>query len=446
MGTSLIDRLWTRCSVAVVAFLAFTHITAHSAFAAEERRIELYNIHTKKTIDIVFKRDGKFVPDALQELNEFLKDWRRGVATKMDPALFDLIWEMHRELGSKKPIHVISGYRSPKTNAMLRKTRGGQAERSRHMTGQAMDIHFPDVSAKQLRNSALIRERGGVGYYPTSAIPFVHVDTGNVRHWPRLPRKELAILFPSGQSKHVPTDGRPLSKKDFQVALASLQAKGGELPVAVQRRLNGGSESRTVLAGLSPKDEAPAETPRPESKPKMVFASLTPFDGLTRSRASQEAEETKAARPEDDEPIVKTGLQPLALLRSEDGAPFRRDLVPNPTQRPSALIPQDEIASAPEYDDDHPDELDYAPFPILPFMTDTPVAEMDFGGNPDALDLRKVHLLFGESQNMLVSGFEPGLQFVKLHWAQTFRGAAVNTSLKRLVRETGPDPLQTAQK
>lgn len=446
MGTSLIDRLRTRYILAVAAILAFAHIAAHPA-SAEERRIELFNIHTKKTISIVFKRDGKYVPEALEELNEFLKDWRRGVATKMDPALFDLVWEMHRELGSKKPVHVISGYRSPKTNAMLRKTRGGQAERSRHMTGQAMDIHFPDISTKQMRNSALIRERGGVGYYPTSAIPFVHVDTGGVRHWPRLPRQELAILFPSGNSKHVPTDGKPLTKKDFQVALASLQAKGGELPIAVQRRMQGDSASRTLLAGLLPKQQPEPEAQPADAKPKMVFASLTPFDGLGRSKPAREEEESKpqAKQPEDDERIVRTGLQPASLPQS--GAPFRQDLVPPPSQRPSSLIPQDQIVSAPDYDDDHPDELDYSPFPILPFMVDTPVVEMDFGGNPDALDLRKVHLLFGESQNMLVSGFEPGLQFAKLYWAQTFRGAAVNGGLTRLVRDnTANEPVQTAQK
>jgi uncharacterized protein YcbK (DUF882 family) len=445
LGTSLIDRLRTRCILAVAAILAFAHAATFTA-SAEERRIELFNIHTKKTIEIVFKRDGKYVPEALEELNQFLKDWRRGVATKMDPELFDLIWEMHRELGSKKPVHVISGYRSPKTNAMLRKTRGGQAERSRHMTGQAMDIHFPDVSPKQLRNSALIRERGGVGYYPTSAIPFVHVDTGGVRHWPRLPRRELAILFPAGKSKHVPTDGKPLTKKDFQVALASLQAKGGELPIAVQRRLNGGGEGRTVLASLSPKEAAPAGIEPPAQKPKMVFASLTPFEGLGRSRTGEKNEAKAAALPEDDEPIVKTGLPPLSLLRGDNGAPYRRDQLPNSTAgRPSAAIPQDQMVSAPEYDDDHPDELDYSPFPILPFMTETPIVEMDLNGNPDALDLRKVHLLYGESQSMLISGFEPGLQYAKLYWAQTFRGTAVNTQLKRLVRDTVYETMQTAQ-
>ncbi|HEY7645178.1 MAG TPA: DUF882 domain-containing protein, partial [Hyphomicrobiales bacterium] len=140
---------------------------------AEERRIELHNIHTKEDISIVYKRDGKFIPDALDKLNHFMRDWRRDKTVEIDPDLFDLIWDMHRELGSKKPVNLICGHRSGKTNEMLRKTRGGQAKASKHITGQAADIQFPDIPAKQLRNSALIREKGGVGYYPTSAIPFV---------------------------------------------------------------------------------------------------------------------------------------------------------------------------------------------------------------------------------------------------------------------------------
>ena len=92
---------------------------------------------------------------------------------------------------------------------MLRKTKGGQARKSQHILGNAVDVHFPDVPVKRLRNAGLIRQYGGVGYYPTSAIPFVHLDIARVRHWPRLPRQELALLFPSGETKHVPrTAGR----------------------------------------------------------------------------------------------------------------------------------------------------------------------------------------------------------------------------------------------
>ena len=146
----------------------------------------------------------------------------------MDPDLVDLMWEIHNELGSAEPIHIISGYRSKGTNEMLRRTVGGQASQSRHILGQAADIHFPDVPIKKLRYSALIRERGGVGYYPTSAIPFVHIDTDRVRAWPRLPRNELALLFPNGRTQHLPEDGDPISMDDVK------RARAGNTELATQ--------------------------------------------------------------------------------------------------------------------------------------------------------------------------------------------------------------------
>jgi uncharacterized protein YcbK (DUF882 family) len=152
-------------------------------------------------------KDGKRIPEAMQKINWILRDWRKDEPTEMDPDLIDLVWEVHTELGSAEPIHIISGFRSRSTNDMLRRTVGGQASESRHILGKAMDVHFPDVPVKKLRYSALIRERGGVGYYPTSATPFVHLDTDRVRAWPRLPRTELALLFPSGRTQHQPSEG-----------------------------------------------------------------------------------------------------------------------------------------------------------------------------------------------------------------------------------------------
>lgn len=413
-----------RSATAFAVILLFAGLTG--AVGASERRLELYNIHTKETISIVYKRDGRYDPDALKQLNHFMRDWRRDVSTEMDPELFDLIWEIHQELGSRKPVHIISGYRSPATNSMLRRTRGGQAQRSKHMTGQAADIHFPDISVKQLRNSALIRERGGVGYYPTSAIPFVHVDTGAVRHWPRLPRQELAILFPSGRSKHMPADGKPLTRQDFQVALANLQNKGGELPIALQRRLQGG-EARTVLASLSPSAAPvpmPAKEPAPaEPKPQIVLAGLTPaFSSLTRP---EPAERIERAPPSVARPPARQASAPA------DADPFKEDFLGRP---PTETVAQDQIAAAPEYDDDHPDELYYQPFPITPFLTETPVASMDMTSG-DALGLANVHVMFGEMREMYHFRFQPGLQYAQLYWAQRFRGTAVNTSLKRVARE-----------
>ncbi len=202
----------------------------------------------------------------------------------MDPALLDLVWELHEELGSKEPVHLICGYRSSATNEGLRRTVGGQAKNSRHITGQAADLMFPDVPLKQLRYSALIRERGGVGYYPASGLPFVHVDTGNVRHWPRMARPELAILFPKGHSQHVPSDGRPLTPADARVALARYQESGAEMPWALTHKKAGPmlaslapTDSQAVLqrASLASAADAPSsnrQQPAPWNKPQPSLA------------------------------------------------------------------------------------------------------------------------------------------------------------------------------
>lgn len=194
-------------------------LASHSvANSARERSLSIYNIHTKETTSAVFKRGGQFVPAGLERLSWAMRDWRQNEPTEMDPALIDLLWEIHTELGSQEPVHLISGYRSRKTNNKLRKTRGGQAKNSRHIQGKAADVHFPDVPVRRLRYSALVREVGGVGYYPTSAIPFVHIDTGRIAHWPRMGRNELALLFPNGRTKHRPSGGGKITRRDFEKA------------------------------------------------------------------------------------------------------------------------------------------------------------------------------------------------------------------------------------
>src|SRR6185295_4382724 len=213
-------RRWgvVTCLIIVLALAAGT--LAATANATRDRTLSLYNIHTKETLTIQYMKGGKRLPDAMQKINWILRDWRKDEPTQMDPDLIDLLWEIHAELGSTEPIHIISGFRSRDTNNLLRKTVGGQASESRHILGKAADVHFPDIPIRQLRYSALIHERGGVGYYPTSAIPFVHVDTDRVRAWPRLPRTELALLFPSGRTQHIPDDGEPISKEDVRMARA----------------------------------------------------------------------------------------------------------------------------------------------------------------------------------------------------------------------------------
>ena len=161
--------------------------------SAAERTISMYHVHTKERITVTYWRNGRFIPSALRKLNWFLRDWRKNKAVRMDPRTIDLIWKLHRDLGSKKPVHIISGHRSAATNAMLRRIGRNVARRSRHITGQAIDFRFPDVPMWKVRNLALAYGIGGVGYYGSNG--FVHVDTGRVRHWPRIPQYKLARII-----------------------------------------------------------------------------------------------------------------------------------------------------------------------------------------------------------------------------------------------------------
>src|SRR5437868_11096238 len=126
----------------------------------------------------------------------------------MDPHLIDLLWEVHREVGAKGAIWIVCGYRSPATNAMLRRRSGGVAQFSQHMLGKAIDFYIPGVALSDLREIGLRAERGGVGFYPESN--FVHLDTGSVRHWPRMPEAQLARVLAKGPLTMMASKDRPV--------------------------------------------------------------------------------------------------------------------------------------------------------------------------------------------------------------------------------------------
>ena len=186
----------------------------------------MHHIHTDEDITITFKRDGRYDEAALEKLNWFLRDWRKGEQTNMDPHLIDLAWEVQREVGAKEPIWVVCGYRSPATNAMLRRNTSGVAKFSQHMLGHALDFYIPGVPLDQLRAIGLRLQRGGVGFYPTSGSPFVHMDTAAIRMWPRMSRQELMKVFPDGRTVHLPADGKPLP--GYALALADIRKRGSE--------------------------------------------------------------------------------------------------------------------------------------------------------------------------------------------------------------------------
>jgi len=203
---------------------------ASVAAKAETRALKLYNTHTKERATIVFKRDGKYDKAGLAKVNQFLRDWRRNEPTKMDPQLLDLIWTVYQKSGSNEHISVICGYRSPATNGALRKRSKGVAKNSQHMQGKAMDFFIPGVPIAELRALGLRAQVGGVGFYPSSN--FVHMDTGSVRHWPRMNRQQLVKVFPNGKTLHVPSDGKPLPGYAQALAAHKMRGKSGAIEVA----------------------------------------------------------------------------------------------------------------------------------------------------------------------------------------------------------------------
>ncbi len=148
----------------------------------EPRILTLHNLHTEEQLRITYRIGDHYQRDALHKLNHLLRDHRENKAIAMDPKLFDLLYELQIRSGhTDGKFEIYSAYRSPKTNAMLRKTSRLVAKHSYHMRGQAVDIHLPGCSNRRLRKIALSLRCGGVGYYPRRS--FVHVDTGPVRSW-----------------------------------------------------------------------------------------------------------------------------------------------------------------------------------------------------------------------------------------------------------------------
>lgn len=320
---------------------------AAPAAQAETRTLKLYFVHTKERADITFKRNGRYDQAGLKKINMFLRDWRRNEPTKMDPRLLDLVWETYQAAGASDYIHVVSAYRSPATNSMLRKRSKGVANKSQHMLGKAMDFYIPGVSLKKLRDTGLRMQVGGVGYYPRSGSPFVHLDVGSVRHWPRMSRQELAAVFPNGKTLHVPSDGKPLPgfeqavasyesrKKNgtTALALASTPAKSGRSGGLLSALFGGGAdeeedngESGVVASAPAAEAPAPAEGIR-VVPPELANPASAPF-----STADEEIDETPetiiAALPARDVPVPLFAPRPQLDVGAVAGDPAEPDSMP----------------------------------------------------------------------------------------------------------------------
>lgn len=149
-------------------------------FAKPARYLAFDNLHTGETTKLIYWEKGRYIKGALKEINHILRDHRTNEVARIDVNLLDNLFILHNKLGSRVPFQVISGYRSPKSNAMLREHSGGVAKKSMHMEGKAIDICLEDKDLSFIRTAALSLNAGGVGYYPNQ---FVHIDTGKIRSW-----------------------------------------------------------------------------------------------------------------------------------------------------------------------------------------------------------------------------------------------------------------------
>ncbi|MBS0239583.1 MAG: DUF882 domain-containing protein [Proteobacteria bacterium] len=478
-------------TLAVSVFLHADNMTA--AGQPEERTISFYHIHTQERLTVTYKRNGQYIPEALKQINWIMRDWRKNEVKEIAPATIDIAWEMHEELGSKEPINIICGYRSAGTNEMLRRTVGGQAKQSQHITGKAIDITFPDIPLKKMRYSALIRERGGVGYYPTSGVPFVHVDTANVRMWPRMPRQELALLFPNGRSKYVPDDGRPITPADVTTAQSKFRELATQVAEFFHDRRTPGT-SRTMVASVevsppkkslnvvatlgnvtqpavasaegslrrnvslttepdpaltAPRPFAPAQvaslepdvqpTPQLKSAPKLVDRSSRFTLPSQADRGKLDALVTAAATTPMPELVQgpRPAVRPQKALAAVALAETKQSPDAALTARVASLDPAagtdmhpaslgNGWAQSPQFDEDHPDELDYRPFPLAPLLSDKPASRDQPLAEMQAPDVAATLEVLDDVGGIVPMKFRTGRQLAESASSDQFSGKAVH--------------------
>ncbi len=354
------------CGLALVFFLVGAKSLQNAIAEGDTRTITMHHMHTNEDITITFKRDGQYDQTALEKLNWFLRDWRRSEKTNMDPHLIDLVWEVQREANTGQPIQVVCGYRSPETNAMLRHRSSGVARFSQHMLGHAMDFYIPGIPLEKLREIGLRLQRGGVGFYPTSGSPFVHMDTADIRMWPRMTREELARVFPDGRTVQIPSDGRPMP--GYALALADIKQRGAvpsaksldaarasgvDVGVLVASNERPHSNPFAKLLGLGVKDEddddeetvasaapsAPAIAPVPAAAPQTVAATPVPPKRpviAAIEHGAQIAEKATVAAAVK----VADAASKVKLIRTADAEPLQASLQPSlPTQPVSSNAP-----------------------------------------------------------------------------------------------------------
>jgi uncharacterized protein YcbK (DUF882 family) len=166
---------------AVVLLVAANATASQAAPSSDQRSIALYHTHTGERLEVVYYRAGRYQNRALHKINHLLRDFRTGETAAVDPGTLDIIYAVQQRAGYRGEVHIVSAYRSEKTNEMLRQTGTGVARKSQHLEARAIDFRLPGVDTAYLRDIARALKRGGVGYYKQS--DFIHVDSGRVRFW-----------------------------------------------------------------------------------------------------------------------------------------------------------------------------------------------------------------------------------------------------------------------
>ena len=323
--TLFVARTGASLGVAGLLLLGANKSLQNAVAEGDTRAISFHHVHTGEDITITYKRDGRYDDAALKKLDWFMRDWRKEQETHMDPHLFDLLWETNRAVGGKEPIQVICGYRSPGTNAMLRarSRASGVAQFSQHVNGNAIDFYIPGVPLAAVRAEGLRLQRGGVGFYPTSGSPFVHMDTGAVRHWPRIAREELVKIFPDGRTVHIPADGHPLP--GYAVALADVE-RHGAVPsgtsLEAARAAGVITASQEEVAVAANQGESAVRRPK-----RSLLARIFGGDEQDEQIEQQQQQQQKHARA----PIAVAALSARKTVATES-------IVPLPAARPNSIV------------------------------------------------------------------------------------------------------------
>ncbi len=326
-GLILSKQLKRIAIVGAVAAAIVAGATLSTIAGGETRSISLYHIHTKESLTVTYMKDGRYVPSAMAKINYVLRDWRKDKVIRIDPKTIDVMWELHADLGSQEPIRIICGYRSAGTNAFLKRIGRNVARHSQHINGKAIDFYFTDVPTQKIRDSALVREVGGVGYYRSAGGPtgFVHLDSGKVRYWgPRIGATQMASIWRNAKK----LIGRRLTNSDSTlVATAEVTAprkksggifswlNGKKKPVSVEPPVAVASAPNILYGGDDSGDLA--DLAADASAAAKRKDSATPINGgemaALAASASENTDEPEAT-VRVGTPIPRPRLKPIEIM------------------------------------------------------------------------------------------------------------------------------------